>query len=200
MFMADRLKFPQNSLLLIIILFVGCSIIPPKKDKISLLYENIRKLENLSFEGVAEIKYQNLVLRKEIFVTRNSKKLSAILIDGGIFGMQAAPFASLEIAEKTTFIFAGKKEESPFSFSQLQNLTSKQSIDKFKDEIISKQKIEFKEFQLTWNDNMQLIEISEDNLKIKISYNLSGDLEKINIILNNEIEANILIDKVMSKF
>jgi hypothetical protein len=196
MYIANRKKKSPYSLFLIIILLVGCSIITPKKDKTSMLYENIRRLENIQMEGVAEIKYNNLALRKEIFVTKKSNKLSAILIDGGILGMQATPFASLEIAEKTTFSFAGKKESSPFSFSQLQNLTSTQFIEKYKSEIISKQYIQIGDYHLTWNDDMQLIKISGENIEVRISYNISGDLDEININLNNEIEANILIDKV----
>jgi len=194
-----KVRIQLVSLLAIFALFAGCALVPSTKSQVVLLEENISKFNNFEMSGVISINYQQFVIRKQIHINKDASSFSAIIVEGGIFGMQAEPFFSLEITDIGKWSFAGEIHKSPISIQVLNSYTDLTFIRKHQKEILKDRKLILKDTTITWNELMQISSISKEDFRGEIVYDLNGNIDKINIFRAGELASEILIDEVKYK-
>ena len=197
------MKLSKFFLLIILLFFVtSCAFLikPSEKSKEKLLYTHLKFWENIRIDGIIEVNYKSFVFRKDISIKKNSSAFRIDIYDTGIFGMQPTPFISayydsvLTIRtpdQQITQLNQGKKEE--FDLSILFELSD---LFAMKDEIITRQKLNYKDAIIIFSDEMNISEILNNINLTTISFNYLQGLDSITFHKEETEIINIQIDKI----
>ncbi len=197
------MKLNKFFLLFILLLFVtNCAFLakPAEDDKEKLLDMHLKFWENIRIDGIIEANYKSFVFRKNITIKKNNSAFRIDIYDSGIFGMQATPFMSAYYDSVLTIrtpdqqinqINRENKEKIDLSILfELSNLFA------IKEEIINKQKLNFKDAIITFSEEMKITEISSNTNSNKIVFNYLNNLDSITIHNDENEIINIQIDKI----
>lgn len=182
---------------LILLLIAGCSLIPSPDERAELLQQNISKYQNFQLSGIAEINYNNFRIRQNLVVTNSPQKFSALLVEGGIFGMQAAPLASLQIGSKTELKIMGKEEKLPFSSSDFKQIFSSDLLKKQSSTICSELKLSLNGLDLFWNESMQIEQIRGEKFRVELGYDYQQELANIKFWYERELVLDVTVDEII---
>ncbi|MFO7896919.1 MAG: hypothetical protein R6U84_08305 [Candidatus Cloacimonadales bacterium] len=181
---------------LILLVLAGCSLFPPPRQRAELLRENINKYQNFTLSGIAEINYKNFTFRKNLQLKNTPEKFSASLVEGGVFGMKAAPLASLEIGQEVEFQFMGKTQAVPLTSSDLQQIFSPDLLDKYSSTICSELQLSLDNLEIFWNEAMQIEEIVTPKFRVRLEYDLNQDLQYIKLWQQQDLVLKVSVDEI----
>jgi hypothetical protein len=184
------------SLALILLLIAGCSFLPSPNERAELLQQNISKYQNFQLSGIAEINYKNFRIRQNLLVSNSPQKFSAVLVEGGVFGMKAAPLASLQIGTKTELKFMGREEKLPFKAADFREIFSPDLLKKHSSVICSELKLSLNELDLFWNESMQIEQIRGEQFRVDLGYDYQQELANIKFWYKTELVLDITVDEI----
>lgn len=193
----------RNSFILIIITFLlsACSVNDLSyNDKIILLDKNFKKLNEFRAEGVADFRSQQLSLKKDFIIRKNSDCLRIDVLDSGILGLMPAPFASAYFGDEIYITNYNKNFFEPLfkSETKLDSLFNFENIKpEMKIEIIKKHKLYIKDFCFIFDKSFKVKQINNKNINIKIKY-FYDEIDKL-IIEANDIEIIVKINSIIYK-
>ena len=175
-----------------------------REAKKALLKAELNRWANLQAEGITQISYKGLALRKNFVFSKTPEELRFDVIDGGIFGSGAAPLISLYLGEYLSIssdfqpqlaVMAASMMNKQFSMGTVKSLLS--LADGFTDEIIDTGKISRSGFEVNFTPKMQLesLKESKNNLSANFSYTKKGEPDSI-IFKFKSASIELLFDKV----
>ncbi len=196
--MQNKIKFLLNLVLLLVIL-TGCATLPKPVNKRDLLLKNTNKWSNFSLEGIANINYKQLTFRKMILIKKNNDSFLANIIDSGVMGMNPTPFASIKIDSSLTVSMMGNSQKIPISSQLISSYFNSDFVMKHQNEIIKNLEYQTEQVSIYWNEEMQVIRISSQDILAKMNYDFKGDLAKLDIYYQEELVLEIIVDEIIYK-
>ena len=194
-------------LLIAVLLITGCA--GGKKPlsreaKKSLLKAELNRWANLQAEGITQISYKGLALRKNFVFSKTPQEMRFDVIEGGIFGAAAAPLISLYLGEylsvKSDFqprlaLMAAAMMGRQFSMGNVQSLLD--LADTYVDEIIDTGKISRENLEINFTPKMQLESVKESKYDLSANFTYTKKGEPDTIILKiKSASLELLFDKV----
>ena len=194
-------------LLIAILVLTGCAAgkKPMSREaKKALLKAELSRWANLQAEGITQISYKGLALRKNFVFSKTAEELRFDVIDGGIFGSSSAPLISLYLGEYLSVdssfqpqlaVMAAATMGKKVSMGKVQSLLS--LADAYVDEIIDTGKISRQDLEINFTPKMQLESVKEaqNNLSASFTYTKKGEPDTI-IIKFKSASIEPLFDKV----
>jgi len=197
------MKLNKFFLLFILLIFItNCAFLPrpTESDKEKLLDMHLKFWENIRIDGIIEANYKSFVFRKNIAIKKNNSAFRIDIYDSGIFGMQPTPFISAYYDSVLTIrtpdqqiTQINRENKKEFDLSVLFELSDLFAI---KDEIIKRQKLNYKDVIITFSEDMKISEISSNTNNNKIIFNYLHNLDSIAIHKDEKEIINIQIDKI----
>lgn len=192
--------------LVIIILLCVSNVWANKSDKaIKTLQNELLRLQEFRAEGIVQVNYKQIALRKNFVFSKNKEELRFDVIEGGIFGMQAEPLIT---------IYAGKylALRSPY-LQQIQDLKIDRMIKNspvqlfneldslfvhYQDDIIHSYKFESDGACFVFNKRYQLarIEVPKGSFQVSFTYTRNKLLDSIILRQDGKELMNLMIDKI----
>lgn len=169
-----------------------------------LLKAELDRWENFKAEGIANMSYLGLTLRKNFVLSKTADELRFDVIDGGIFGSAAKPLISVYLGEYLSInsdfqpqlaIMAASMMDKEFHMGQLHTLLA--LAESYADEIIDEAKIEKESLQILFSPQMQLQSVKEtkNNLSAAFSYTKKGEPDSILIKIKGA-SVELLFDNI----
>jgi hypothetical protein len=194
-------------LLAVILVLTGCAggKKPMSREaKKALLKSELNRWANLRAEGITQISYKGLALRKNFVFNKTPEELRFDVIDGGIFGSAAAPLISLYLGEYFSInsdfqpqlaLMAASMMNKKFSMGMVNSLLD--IAEGYTDEIIDTGKISRQDFEVNFTPKMQLesVKDSKNNLSASFTYTKKGEPDSI-ILKFKSASLEMLFDKV----
>jgi hypothetical protein len=171
-----------------------------ENNKEKLLYTHLKFWENIRIDGIIEANYKSFVFRKNITIRKNNSAFRIDVYDSGIFGMQPTPFISAHYDSILTIrtpdqqinqLNHGNQEE--INLSILFTLSDLYAI---KDEIIKRQKLNYRGAVVIFSDDMRISEIRNNSNSTTIIFNYLHELDSITFTKKNIEIVKIQIDKI----
>lgn len=197
-------------LLIILMLFLGACVnnrikgTPDPAARKEQLRQEMLKWENFDAEGVAQISYMGLSLRKMFVFGKTSDELRFDIIDGGILGVGPSPLISVYLGDYFSLqsdllpqLNLAAKAALNFkpSMGPLRDING--LVDAFADSIIINNRLNLEGIQLTFSPQLRLQKIYEEESKaeINISYTPKGEPDIITLRMKSA-EVELMIDKI----
>jgi hypothetical protein len=165
----------------------------------------LKKWESFDSQGVVELSYKGLAIRKMFIASKNGNELRFDIIDGGLMGSKAEPLMSVYVADYVSI-------RSPFipmleslDISQaipMESLTLSTNVDSlvthYAQKIIKDKKIELNGVVISFSKNYLLDTVldSKSNTKIKALYTGNSKLSELYITSNDDISIRLSFDKI----
>ncbi|MDP2173096.1 MAG: hypothetical protein Q8M98_11140 [Candidatus Cloacimonadaceae bacterium] len=191
------------SLILAALLFSACAANKPANDKERLRSEML-KWENFSSDGIVQVSYMGLSLRKMFVLNKSKSEVRFDVIDGGAMAMQSKPLLSAYMGEYISI-------QSPFA-PQLEKLSgslNKQNpqgffasldslINVYGDEIILHKKLSAGGVEIVFDKDLRIGQVNAPESKsgITISYLSNGNPDKVFINLDAKTSIELLFDRI----
>lgn len=191
-------------LALTIIILAGCAANKPIDHKARLRAEMLR-WENFSSEGVVQVSYMGISLRKMFVLSKTRDELRFDVIDGGAMAMQSKPMLSAYMGEYISI-------QSPFA-PQLEKLSGaviKQNplgffasldslINVYSDEIVTNRKVNAGSgIEILFDQNLRVSQVSDTESKsgVQITYLANGNPDKVLIKMDAKTSMELLFDRI----
>ncbi|MGI6198067.1 MAG: hypothetical protein ACOYIS_02925 [Candidatus Cloacimonadaceae bacterium] len=194
-------------LLAVVLILTGCA--GGKKPlsreaKKSLLRSELNRWSNFQAQGIAEISYKGLALRKNFVVGKTPEELRFDVLDGGIFGSAATPLISLYLGDYFSInsdfqprlaLMAAAMMGKKFDMGDVQGLFS--LADSYVDEIVDTGKISRESLEINFTPKMQLdsVKDAKNKLSAVFTYTKKGEPDAI-VFKIKSASIELLFDKV----
>lgn len=192
--------------LIALILIGACAkdrVISPQA-KMGLLRTQTLKWENFPAEGIAEMKYMGISLRKMFVLNKTKEGLRIDIIDGGILGMGASPLISVYLGEYFSLqsdfqpqlaLMASSMINPDLSLGPLSDLNA--LVDAFGESIVETGKLQKDGAEIVFTPQYQLQSIVDGKSKaqINVSYTSKGQPDIISFTMK-DASVDLLCDKV----
>ncbi|MCK9309528.1 MAG: hypothetical protein M0P99_04580 [Candidatus Cloacimonetes bacterium] len=193
-------------LCLILLFLVLSACAAPKADQEqNKLRNELKKWESFDSQGIIEISYMGLSLRKMFVASKNHAQFRLDVIDGGIMGAAAQPLISFYTNDYIAFA-------SPF-MPMLEQLNSNdliptQSLSLFTDtdslmvlygeEIIRTKKLEVDSLQISFLPDYRLDKVFDPQslAKMKVSYGNNKQLSELEMNAAGNMAIKLIFDKI----
>jgi hypothetical protein len=184
-------------IILILILLAGCSTLKEMsyQDKENLVRHNLAYLNNFKGEGVLEVSFKGLSLKKEFLIIKNHNSLRLDVLDSGIFSLIPSPFASLYVKDSAiiTNYNKGLFPDMVFDKIPLQELLDFSKLPQgIIDEIIKNKAFTIAIIQFEFDDFYRLSKIKVNQESLNLIYR-GPDLSRIELA-SQKADVNIDFD------
>lgn len=196
--------------LILISLFLGACFSNKGKPRLSvdtrkeMLKHEMLKWENFEAEGVADLSYMGLSLRRMFVMSKTRDEIRFDVIEGGILGMGASPLISIYLGEYFSLesdllpqlrMAAQAALKIQPDISPLKDISA--LVDAFADSILANGKVNVNGTQVTFGPQMRLQSISDpiNKLDISFAYTSKGMPDRM-VIKAKSASAELLFDKV----
>lgn len=175
-----------------------------REAKKSLLRSELSRWSNFQAQGVAQISYKGLALRKNFVFGKTPEEMRFDLVDGGIFGSAAAPLISFYLGEYLSInsdfqprlaILASSMVGKKFNMQDVHGILN--LSDSYVDEIIDTGKVSRSSYEVSFTPKMQLesVKDSANKLSAVFTYTKKGEPDTIVFKLKSA-SIELLFDKV----
>lgn len=191
--------------LLLALLLLGACAANRTQDQRALLRAELLKWENFTAEGVAQVNYNGLSLRKMFVLNKTATEARLDILDGGALGINPEPLVSAYLGD----YFSLKSPIAPqlellaqTSFDpgiSLQLLSNPDSLlQRYAEDIISTKKLALDNVELAFNPSLQLVQISTRDAKtqVNITYTKKGDPDKVSVQVSKNTSLELLVDDI----
>lgn len=196
-----------KKLFVILALVVLCSLVfASRVDKASAkLQQELSKLQSLRAEGVIQVNYRQLALRRMFVFAKNKDELRIDIIDGGIAGAGAEPLFSFYLGDYPALRSPLMPQLENYDLSRLLPSTPARVLDELSSvlmehtaEIAKTKRLQLNGVSYKFDKKYRLLEISDDKAEIKVNltYNRRGDIDTLVLKQQGKEVLNLLIDKV----
>lgn len=169
-----------------------------------MLKQELLKWENFSAEGVANLNYMGLTLRKMFVLSKTKDELRFDVIDGGIMGAGASPLISVYLGEyfslRSDFmpqlsLMARAMLDPRISMAPLKDIDA--LVESYADSILATGKLTREGVEISFSPQMRIQRIYDPRSKAEavFSYTSKGQPDKL-IVKMSSAGAELLIDKV----
>lgn len=191
--------------LLLALLFLGACAANRTQDQRALLRAELLKWENFTSEGVAQVSYNGLALRKMFVLSKTRDEARLDVLDGGALGINPEPLVSAYLGDYFSLkapiapqleLLAQNSFDPGISLQLLSNPDS--LLQRYAEEIISTKKLALDSVELTFNPSLQLMQISTRDAKtqVDISYTKKGDPDKVLVQVSKNTSLELLVDEI----
>jgi len=181
---------------------MGCSLLSRPYISEKLLYKTLQNWQEFQFEGIIEVNYNNLALRKNIMIRKNLASFRIDIFDTGIMGLNPKPYFSMYMdsvvvvrppfsEDVLTSSEAGLKD-----FELASCLFELNKLETYKSTIIHSQKIDLSNLKIYFSDKMQIYKIELGSSPYIINFSYYEALDEIFVLQDKKEIANIKIDKI----
>jgi len=163
------------------------------------------KLNHFRAEGIVQISYSQLALRKNFVFAKDDRQMRMDIIEGGVMGMQAEPLFSLYFGSYIALKSPLMPQLEQLDLSRYlpplpQNLSL--GVDSLlavhQAEILANKVIDTDELKIKFSKDYRITYIEEKDSKttIEISYTRKGDIDTIVVKQEEKQLLSMLIDKI----
>ena len=195
-------------LVLIALLLSSCA-----KDKLKplsiearkeLLRAEMLKWENLQGEGVANLNYMGLTLRRMFVFAKTKDEMRFDVIDGGVLGAGASPLISLYMGEYVSLrsdyfpqleMMAKTALDPRLSMAPIRDINA--LVEAHADSILATGKLVYEGVEIGFDPQFRLQRVYDPRSQSEalFTYNSKGQPDKLSFSLNNA-SAELLFDRV----
>jgi len=158
-------------------------------------------------KGIAELSYSHFRLRKNISIQKDTNSLLLTVFESGLYGLKASPILEIQVEEETSLTLA----EPLSSLLNDKNIEYKQySIDdvnnafkylvKNKHRIVADRKLATDQFEIAFNDKLQISTISSPSslgkIELLLTYKNEELPELLSLSVGGETIFKIQIDNI----
>lgn len=176
----------------------------PLESRKEILRTEMLKWENLEGEGVANLNYMGLTLRRMFVFSKTSDELRFDVIDGGVFGAGAAPLISVYMGEYVSLrsdyfpqlqMMARTALDPRVSIAPIRDINA--LVETYADSILATGQITLEGVQISFDSQLRLQRIYDPRSKGEalFSYTSKGHPDKLNFRMNNA-GAELFFDRV----
>ena len=193
------------AVLIITAIIISACAAPKGKSEEEKLRQQLKKWENFDSQGIAEVSYKGLAIRKMFNAAKRGSEIRFDLIDGGLLGSAAEPLLTIYIsnyvAVKSPFLpmlelsdFSSAIPEESLSLSA--NADSLVSV--YGERIIKDKKLQLKGVTINFNKDYLLDNVSDSlsATELKALYSSKGDLSELLIKSQDNISLRLSFDKI----
>lgn len=192
------------SLLLAALLLTSCATFraPTPQD---ILRAELLKWKNFSAEGVMEVNYSFISLRKMFSVNKTGDEFRLDMLDGGIMGINPEPLMSLYMGPYLSLkipIYPDLEQIAASLDIQSNPLAFLKDTDgivsRYGNEIIANHKVSIGDADLSFNDRLQLtrIDIRDMDSYLEVAYSKKGDPDIVTFNLENKASLKLFVDSI----
>lgn len=194
--------------ILVTTLLTSCTVNKPvavtPENRREILRQEMLKWENFSAEGVANLNYMGLTLRKMFVLSKTRDEIRFDVIDGGIMGAGASPLISVYLGEYLSLrsdvfpqlsLLAKAMIDPRVSTNPFKDINT--LVDAYADSILSSGKLVRDGIELSFSPQLRLERVYDPKSKSEalISYTPKGQPDKLVIKMDNA-GAELLFDHV----
>ncbi len=193
------------AVLIITAIIISACAAPKGKSEEEKLRQQLKKWENFDSQGIAEVSYKGLAIRKMFSAAKRGREIRFDIIDGGLLGSAAEPLLTIYIgnyvAVKSPFLpmlelldFSSAIPEESLSLSA--NADSLVSV--YGERIIKDKKLQLKGVTINFNKDYLLDNVSDSlsATELKALYSSKGDLSELLIKSQDNISLRLSFDKI----
>jgi|GEM_PF-253034 len=196
---------PYLIILLAVILFVSACAGPGKLSRQDRLRSELQKWESFDSQGVVEVSYLGLALRKMFSLSKNHAQLRFDIIEGGVMGAGAQPLLSFYLGDYVAF-------KSPYipmlellnisDYLPLESLSLFSHTDslvaRYGDEIIDQKKLTTDGVTIYFTSDYKLDKVIDPATKMELSatYGSGGKLSEINLKGTDNLSLKFSFDSL----
>ena len=169
-----------------------------------MLRQEMLKWENFNAEGVANLNYMGLTLRKMFVLSKTKDELRFDVIDGGIMGAGASPLISVYLGEyfslRSDFmpqlsLMARAMLDPRLSMSPMKDIGA--LVETYADSILATGKLTLEGVEISFSPQMRIQRIYDPRSKAEavFTYTSKGQPDKLTVKMNSA-GAELLIDRV----
>ena len=193
------------AVLIITAIIISACAAPKGKSEEEKLRQQLKKWESFDSQGIAEVSYKSLAIRKMFSAAKIGSQLRFDLFDGGLLGSAGEPLLTMYLGDYVAV-------KSPFipmlelmDFTQaapLQSLKLSANTDSlialYGERIIKNKKLELNGVTINFNEDYLLDSISEkeNQTRIQALYNSRGDLSELVVTSIDNIALRMSFDKI----
>ncbi len=190
-------------LLAVLLLLSACASIKSADQK-AVLRGELSKWENFSSDGVIQVNYMGLSMRKMFVLSKTREEARLDVLDGGAFGISPTPLVSVYMGDYVAIQAPMMPKLEAMSQSirdndlSLRLLSDPDSlISMYGDTVIATHKLTLDNSELSFTDKMQLDKVIDlkSGSEMRISYTSKGDPDKVTITIDSATSLELLIDK-----
>ncbi|HPL51576.1 MAG TPA: hypothetical protein PLW08_02870 [Candidatus Cloacimonas acidaminovorans] len=193
------------SVLIISAIIISACAGPKDKSEEEKLRQQLKKWESFDSEGIAEVSYKSLAIRKMFSAAKNGSELRFDLFDGGLLGSAGEPLLTMYlgdyVAVKSPFIPMLELLDLTPS-APLQSLKLSANADSlvafYGERIIRDKKLELNGVTINFNKDYLLDSVweQENKTQMKALYNSKGDLSELVVTSIDNISLRMSFDKI----
>jgi hypothetical protein len=198
------LKRTYVSLIVIVLLLASCAG-PKVISEEQKLKNELTKWESFDSEGVIEISYLGLAMRKMFSLSKNRDQMRFDIIDGGVMGAGAQPLMSFYLGDYISF-------KSPYlPMLELLDVSSMIPLDgmaifsntdslvaSYGQQIIKNKQLEIAGINLIFKPDYKLDKLFDPRTKMELRplYSSSGKLSELNLRGADNLSLKLSFDKL----
>lgn len=198
------LKHCLIAVLAMLILLSACAGPKGVSEEARLLKE-LKKWESFDSQGVVEVSYMGLALRKMFSISKNRGQLRFDILEGGVMGAGAQPLMSFYLGDYVSF-------KSPYipmlelldvsDYLPLESLALFSSADslasRYGTQIIKAKQLEIDGVNLSFSPDYKLDKVFDPQTKMELKtlYNSSGKLSELSLKGTDNLSLKFSFDKL----
>ena len=211
--------------ILLFLVTLSCVVTPKPpidRDKILMLEQELTRWETFKLTGMTELQYQAFSIRGQVIMAKYEDKFRFDILNQGILGLGGGVLMAFYVDKEQaqTRMFGSSSIETyrfdtdDISLDMLSNQSSIgsrigdvagffsenlfQAIYSQREKILENNKAEIEGFEIIFNDEMRLSEISHPNQNIGITFIYDRQLNLTELRINTPITRNFIIhvDKI----
>ena len=192
--------------LLAVVILLLCACAGPRQvSKDAMLRAELAKWESFDSQGVVEISYMGLALRKMFVAKKNHGELRIDILDGGVMGAGAAPLLSFYSGEYVAFKSPFLPLLEAFDLSGMlptEGLNLFSSADElfnaYGKQIINDQYLEVKGVRITFSKKFQLTEVfdPQSSSRLVAEYATNGKLQDLILKGPDNLSLHLAFDDI----
>jgi hypothetical protein len=185
-------------------LLVGACSGPKPQDQRLKLRSELLKWESFDGQGIVEISYMGLSLRKMFNVQKNKGVIRLDVFDGGIMGAGAQPLVSIFVGDYLAFqsVLPLLDSFDPFGTMPLEGLDIFANADsmlaRYGNQIIDNKALTEDNLQVQFDKgyHLQRLYIPESNTELLASYSNKGSLQVITMRGMENMAVKLIFDSI----
>jgi hypothetical protein len=199
------LKHSFPILLLVLLILLSSCAAPNKQIKQDKLRKELKKWESFDSQGIVEISYMGLSLRKMFVASKNHQQMRIDIIDGGIMGAGAVPLISFYSGD----YIALKSPYMPMlEMLNPTDLIPSQSLDlfgnadslffKYGETIISTKKLEIDSVLISFLPDYRLDKVYDPRTQseLQASYSSNKTLAALEMKAIDNMKVKLIFDQI----
>lgn len=199
------MKKPLLWIIVISTLLLAACAGPRSASQEAKLRAELAKWESFDSQGVVEISYMGLAMRKMFTAGKNHQELRIDIFDGGVMGAGAAPMLSFYAGDYLAFQSPYLPILESFDFSGLipaEGLKLFASADEFYrrygEQILKNKTLEVEGVQISFNKQFQLTEVfaPQSSSHLEAKYTGNGRLQDITLKGPDNLSLKLAFDEI----